>query len=38
MVLGNWVFENFVLADKPFTKALWIFETCVSVYNNFFEN
>ena len=27
------VFENFILADEPFAKALQIFETCVSVNN-----
>ena len=30
-ILDNWVFENFILADTPFVKALWIFETYVSV-------
>ena len=33
-ILGNWVFENFMLADEPFAKALQIFGTCVSVNNN----
>ena len=33
-ILENWVFENFILADKPFAKALRIFEACVSVNNN----
>ena len=28
------VFENFILADEPFPKALRIFETCVLVNNN----
>ena len=28
------VFENFILADEPFPKALQIFETCVLVNNN----
>ena len=30
----NWVFDNFMLADKPFVKALRSFETCVLVNNN----
>ena len=34
IILDNWVFENFILADEPFAKALQIFETCVSVNNN----
>ena len=24
-ILDNWVFENLILVDKPFAKALWIF-------------
>ena len=32
-ILHNWVFENFILPDKPFAKALPIFETYVSVNN-----
>ena len=27
-------FENFILADEPFGKALRMFETCVSVNND----
>ena len=34
MILSNWAFENFMLADEPFAKALRIFETCVSVNDN----
>ena len=30
----NWVFNNFVLADESFAKALRILETCVLVNNN----
>ena len=30
-ILGNQVFENFILADEPFAKPLRIFETCVLV-------
>ena len=30
-ILDNSVFENFISADTPFVKALWIFETYVSV-------
>ena len=32
--LNNWVFENFILANKPFAKALQIFETCILVNND----
>ena len=38
IVLGKWVFENFVLADKLFSKALWGFETCVLLNNNLCGN
>ena len=34
---NNWVFENFILPDEPFAKALGILETCVSVKNNLCE-
>ena len=34
IILDNWVFENFILADEPFAKALRIFEICVLVNNN----
>ena len=34
ITLDNWVFESFALVDKPFTKALKIFETCILVNNN----
>ena len=34
IILGNCVFENFILANEPLAKALQIFETCVSVNNN----
>ena len=33
-ILDNWVFENFILADKPLAKDLCIFETCALVNNN----
>ena len=33
-ILDNWAFENFILADKPFAKALRISKTGVSVNNN----
>ena len=32
--LDKWVFENVILADELFVKALGIFETCVLVNNN----
>ena len=34
IILDNWVFENFILADEPFAKPLRIFESCASVTNN----
>ena len=33
-ILCIWVFDNFILAEKLFGKALWILETCVLVNNN----
>ena len=33
-ILDRWVFNNFILADKLFAKALQSLETCVSVNNN----
>ena len=36
-ILESWVFENFILADESFAKALQIFETGVSVNNNLCE-
>ena len=33
-ILDNWVFDNFILADKSFSKVLQSLETCVSVNNN----
>ena len=33
-ILCNWVFDNFMSADKPFPKALQRFETYVLVNNN----
>ena len=35
IILDNWVFENFILTEESFAKFLRIFETCVSVNNNF---
>ena len=34
-ILCNWVFDNFILAEELFGKALWGLETCVLVNNNF---
>ena len=34
IILDKWVFENFILADETFAKALRIFETCVFVNND----
>ena len=36
-ILRNWVFDNFILADEPFAKALRRFETCLLVNNNLWE-
>ena len=33
-LLCNWDFNNFILADEPFAKALQCFETCVLVNTN----
>ena len=33
-ILRNWVFDNFILAEELFAKALRSFETCVLVNNN----
>ena len=33
-ILYNWVFDNFILAEKVFAKALWSFQTCVLVNNS----
>ena len=33
-ILCNWVFDNFILADEPFAKALWSFRTCALVNND----
>ena len=37
IMLDKWVFENFILADELFAKALRIFETSASVSNNLCE-
>ena len=33
-ILCNWVFDNFILFEELFLKALWSLETCVLVHNN----
>ena len=33
-ILCNWVFDNFILAENLFAKAIWSFETCVLISNN----
>ena len=30
LILCNWGFDSFILADEPFAKTLRIFETCVN--------
>ena len=34
LILCYWVFDNFILADEPFAKALPTLETCVLVNKN----
>ena len=34
IIFDNWVFDNLILADELFAKALRRFETCVLVNNN----
>ena len=36
-IFSNWVFDNFILADEPFAKALGNLETCVLVNNNLYR-
>ena len=36
-IWDSWVFDNFILADKSFRKALWSFETWLSVSDNSYE-
>ena len=38
LILWDWVFDNFILAEEPFAKALRSLETCVFVNNNFSGN
>ena len=33
----TWVFDNFILAEELFAKALWSFETCALVKNNLYS-
>ena len=33
-ILWNWTFDNFILPDGPFAKALQTLETCVLINNN----
>ena len=35
IIFDNWVFDNLILADELFAKALRRFEICVLVNNNF---
>ena len=37
IILDNWVFQNFILANEPFAKALRLLGTCVLVNNNLCE-
>ena len=37
-ILYNWVFDNFILAEELFAKALQSFETCVLVNKSLCEN
>ena len=36
-ILCNWVFDNFILAEELFAKALRNFQTCVLVHKNLCE-
>ena len=38
LILCNWVFDNFILADEPFAIALQGFENCALVNNNLCRN
>ena len=33
-ILDSWLFDGFAVADKPFSKALWIYENCASADND----
>ena len=33
-ILDSWVFQSFILTDRPFSRDWQIFETCVLVNNN----
>ena len=33
-ILCNWVFDNFILVDEGFLKAIWRLENCLLVNNN----
>ena len=37
LILYNWVFDTFILADEPFAKALQSLKACVLVNNNLCE-
>ena len=37
IIFDNWAFDNLILADKWFEKALRRFETCLLVNNNLWE-
>ena len=38
IVLDNYIFEKFILANEPFAKYLRTFETCVSINNKNNDN
>ena len=33
-ILFNWIFDNFILADKPFAKDLRSFKVCILANKN----
>ena len=35
-ILCNWVFDNFILVDEGFLKAIWRLENCLLVNNNLY--
>ena len=37
-ILDSWVLDNLISTDELFAKVLQIFETCLSVKNNYVEN
>ena len=34
IIFDNWVFENFILVNEPFSKALLVLKTCALINKN----